>query len=347
MIRISGPITVGAVKLKDGTEVLLFGDEHQSKEGLCKECKQKKGCYYITDFLDKLNKKPSELFLESFWMTPEEASKRSSKYQDDVIGNVNNHFFKKMYKHSNKTNKQTKGPIRVHYTDIRTEPNLRDLFKIIMGIYLKHLDGDSAINYDLSLLSKHFKTTQRFKKLLDAMVLSDDYQKSIHTLLKKDSIYATSFVSYKYSNKSVHKIRKQVLKIQDHTTRKCLLKFHKDQCNRIIKRHQEYNEVIERLRRNSQLTEEDESVIFDTLIATFTHIADMYTLARMLSYIEKSEAKVFVSYAGAMHTLHYMMFFMAYLDGSTMIHYQKKNATSRTKRCVSLPKDYVNSIASI
>jgi hypothetical protein len=345
MIRISGPIAVGAVKLKDGTDILLFGDEHQSRNGTCKECKERTGCHYITKFLDKMTVRPTELFVESFWVPNDEISSKQIK-SVDVIGDIINHFHKRIYMHGSKNQKQTKGPIRVHYADIRSEPNLRDLFIIIMGIYQKHVNGVSDINYDLSLLTKHFRNVKHFKKLLDAMVLSNDYKKSIHALLS-DSQYATRFISYKYSNKTVHKLRKQVLKIQDRKMRKSLLKFHQDQCSRIIKTNQEYNDVMKRARHNAKLTQEDESVILGTLMAWLTHITDMYTLARMLYYIDKRDANVFVSYAGATHTLHYLMFFMAYIQGSTMVHYQPESESKRTKRCVHLPKHYVSNLVSI
>ena len=67
----------------------------------------------------------------------------------------------------------------------------------------------------------------------------------------------------------------------------------------------------------------------------------MYTLARMMYYIEKGDSSLFVSYAGSLHTIHYLMFFMAYLEGSEMIHYQPESVT-KSKRCVSLPQAYVN-----
>lgn len=349
MIHISGPKTVGAIKLNNGKHVILFGDEHESRLGLCKPCQKAKGCYYITEFLDRLTKKPTELFLESFWITPEEASNtRLPKYQDDVLGDVNKHFHKKMYQHSKKTGKQTQGPIRVHYADIRTEPSLEELYRIAIGLIMKITNSKLRVQYDFSLLFKHFRTTKHFKKLLDSLVTSNDFKKSINKLLKNDKSLVSRFISSKYSDKPIHKIRKQLKKIKDKQMQSSLLRYYKYRCGDIVKNTKEYDSVIKRAtdKDAQQLTEDEEIVIANTLMAWFTHIADMYTLARMLYYMEKGDASVFVSYAGALHTLHYMMFFMAFIKGSTMIHYHPESKTNKNKRCVSLPKEFVASILS-
>lgn len=337
MIRISGPTTVGAIKLKNGIDVILFGDEHNSKAGLCKSCKTKKNCYYITEFLDKVTKKYSDIFIESFSLTPSQRVGSIPKYQDDVLGDVITHYHAKMYNHS----RVTSNMVRVHYTDIRNEPDLRDLFKIVMGLFLqdtkdtKDTKDTRTVDYDISVLPTYFKMTTCFKRLIDAMVKSNNYQESIKTLLQN--------VDKNY-NTPVHKIRKQLLKIKDRKVRASLLKFHKDRCQKIVQSTSAYNKIFKRNSTGTSLTYQEESVVFDTLMAWFTHIMDMYTLARMMYYIEKGDSSLFVSYAGSLHTLNYLMFFMVYLEGSEMIHYQPESNVTKSKRCVTLPKTFVNTL---
>lgn len=118
MLRISGPVSVSIFHLQDDKKIILFGDAHESKTGLCKQVKKSNknnvDNIFITDFIDSFQSSPTDVFLESDWVPNFDKEKVAVQQDVDILRVVLNHYNENMYKTQN-----NKKGLRVHYTDIR------------------------------------------------------------------------------------------------------------------------------------------------------------------------------------------------------------------------------------
>jgi hypothetical protein len=339
MLRISGPISLGAVQVSTEAKLLLFGDEHASRKGLCDKCKRLKNCHYITDFLDSILE-PTELFVESLWLPPSNTKMPPKSY--DVMGDVVSKYHTKMYHNKSKAKEDNEGLLRVHYGDLRSEPNLYELLKVVLHYSQKQDFGKSNIPYDQALLSKYFPSVKSFKQFVDILVSSDNLQTSMVRFFNGNKNIATEFITNKYKTAKVHKVKKQISKITNKAWKKALLKYYSNRCQELAQAYKQYKTSLA-LVVAGKSTNEDEDIIFMTVLDWLSLITDIYTLARMLSYMAKDEAKVFVTYTGSYHTTIYINFFVNYLPKSKLIHYQPPTMKNKqVNRCVSLPSSFVS-----
>lgn len=340
MIRISGPVSLGAITLSNGVKLLLLGDEHASRKGICQKCKRQKNCYYVTDFLDKVQE-PTELFLESMWQASTDIQEPLEPV--DVLSDVVSKYYRQIFYHKGRLERKT-GVVRAHYGDLRSEANLFELLKVVLHYWEKQDYGVSNVPLDLSLLIKYFPTVKHFKQFVDALVLSDNVSKSMTKIFKGNKEVAQKFISEKYSapKAKAHKVYKQVSKIKNKVWKKALLKYYDNKCKELVKIYKPYKQALERLQKN-QISQEDEDTVFMTILLWLALVTDMYTLARMLYYIEKGDTKLFMTYTGSYHTHEYMNFFLNYLPASQLNYYQdKKTRGTQTVRCVSVPASFVH-----
>lgn len=332
MLRVSGPVSLAVLTFKN-INILFFGDEHDSKKGLCKSCKQDKNCVYIPEFLQFL-KNPVDIFIESFWKAD-----KTKMTSSDVIGNVVNYFNENMYLHKQQSQGQ-----RVHYIDIRDEDTLECFLLIMMSLLLKvtsHRDQDK-IQAPFEIL-QYFKTTQRFNEFANILLVSNDFNKSISQKFPKTIshhfIKNTNLTNIPGTTKrTIHRIRKQILKLTP-SDKKSLLEYHRHRCIEIIHETKEYDDI----NKMKELSNAEHVIMLDTVMSWMTHIMDMYALARMLHYMNNNKSHTIAVYAGDYHTYNYMKFFSKYLKAK-IVHYQNTENTSKEKRCVTLPLEFVKKI---
>lgn len=364
MIQISGPENVDIIKVGD-IHVFLFGDVHDGKKGLCKPCKTNKNCFYVTDFIDNLTLQPIELFLESPWL-PLDYHKKHIDYTDKtkcVLSNVNHKYFSEMYLHSKpnskfdtvfkyfKKPKKSATIKRVHYTDIRS----RDEFLMLYLISDMLLSPDAKENNEYFMIFIHiiitfFPSCKHFKRFVDIIFLSDNYIEDAKVFFDNNEVIYNLF---SISGK-VHKVRKQFLKIKNPQWKTSLLKYYNYRCKFYIDnkktssmfRHtcKQYDNLRSANGSNIPFNERMH-IIFTMLLHWKALIMDMYHLARMLYYIEKGDATVFVSYTGLAHTQFYKTFFTKYLKGKLIA--SSVTETTDRKKCVLIPENIISKFMPI
>ncbi len=347
MYRISGPIAAYALKMGD-KNIILFGDWHESNDKQCTPCK--KDCIYIVDLLKQI-KPNTDLFIESYI----HSQLNRDVEPHDVISNVLKTFHHKMHNH----NGTKQNNIRVHYSDIRTLDNYKAFYKTIMYLIAK-------INYEYTEKEvghmNHFPliswcdTQQKLKAFIDIMLTSDDYIQSVSSLIPHDVV---RYFTYKYDlmihqRKYISRLHKQLLVLtpeqQSH-----ILKFHEDTCQRLIKKHNKYNDAMHHYNMYKFNTRQNEYYIANALFAWSSHIKDLYTIARMLQYIDKTNN--IISYDGAAHSRIYANFFKKYMKAKVLHkenHYKRtlfsdtyKLTNGNETRCVQLPKSTVKDVFNV
>jgi hypothetical protein len=179
MIRISGPELVAVfIDKETDKQIIFFGDEHHSKKGLCYSCKKDKDCFDLVDFINNISI-PCDVFIESTWVQHQEKQKylahKVSK-NNDILDILSGNFRKELYAHQ---------PIihgkRFHYTDIRKEPNVFELYNVS---YVIHHKLHNELIYILNTIYD-FKTPKHFVDYADACILSDNFPKSIINIFGK------------------------------------------------------------------------------------------------------------------------------------------------------------------
>lgn len=345
MLRVSGPVSVSIYELPDSKKLMLFGDIHESKKGMCKipkpDGKSKREVVFITDFIDSLSS-PKEVFLESNWVHPNEKHEKSLQEESDVIARVLNHYHDAMYSIAGRR----KG-IRVHYTDVRALSNISYILVLVLSIMYPFVDNFrfKLDKQPIEYIMDFFPTLQTFKKFMDIMIDSDDYKQDINILLKGNIAFTQSNVFASAPGQSVrkiHRIRKQMLKlsIQD---RKVLMAYHRKKTQELHKEHgHTYNAVMKTLKQKRNVSDYEYKETFTVAFSIFDHIIhmmDIYALARMIYYIRNTKSKNIVFYAGATHTKNYARFFNDFWPKeAVLLYHQDINEKSPYYRCVSIPK---------
>jgi hypothetical protein len=226
------------------------------------------------------------------------------------------------------------------------------MFAVMNGNKTFTSDAHASKHQLLSVL-KAFKTTSRLKRFVDVVVREDDYVDAIRRMFH-DSDLGDSFIhedslSYNPLNSEhklprVHRIRKQVLKLNSKDV-KSIMRFHKHRCGEIQKETMDYDKCIRNILKigHVDVHKEDALEIFYALLLWTSHLKDIYTLSRMLFYIRNKGAKTVVAYDGASHTMTYKRFFIEFVDNVMLIHEDNHidDDNKRTRRCVSLPKTFV------
>lgn len=347
MFKVSGPITVYALKIKD-KNIVLFGDNHENKKNLCEVCDS--NCLYVTDLLLKLKPK-SDLFIESFIYSEYWYSQRKAK-PNNVLEDVIKVFHKQMHTHKGKP----QNGVKVHYSDIRSLLNFSpfdDLTKYILLRFVYGEKDEDVIHLDTFNIIKWCETLSHLKAFIDIMLKSDNYMKDISTLIpiRFRSYFTNKLDLMIHQRKYVTRLRKQMLKLPD-SQQKLLLEFHEDRCKQLMKENNAYNVFMSMSRK---ITYNDIVGFGYALLDWGSHVKDLYTLARMLFYVNKTDN--IVSYDGAFHTKTYADFFKKYMNAS--LTYKDNHITQKTRagylkskthveyRCVKLPQDIVHSVFDI
>jgi hypothetical protein len=350
MFRVSGPVACYVLK-NNNKNIILFGDRHNEREQLCSNCDNK--CLYITDLLSKL-KAQSDLFIESFIYSQYWYSKRKAQ-PTDVLGDVKKLFHSHMHTHSGKP----KNGIRVHYSDIRSLLNFSPFDNYMTYCLLKFLHGhkEEDIKHLNTLpIIAWCKTIHELNKFIDVMLMSDDYISDVSEIIPRE--YRKHF-TYKHdlmisNRKYVTRLRHQVLKLNP-KYQQLLLAFHKDKCKQLKKQHGSYNIAMSNYISKGKLTLENITDITVTLLNWGSHVKDLYTLARMLYYIDRTDN--ILSYDGAFHSKTYAEFFEKYMKAkiiyeenhvknkSFLDFFKKQN--KKELRCVQLPTKIVNDVFDV
>lgn len=349
MFNINGPEYVSIFKFQN-KRILLFGDEHFSTSGLCQDCYLKNDCLYITDFIDKMKKTNNvDLFLEAPYTTQDikhlREANMKNKNVDDILSSVVSRFHNLLYK---KHKKQQ--PIRVHYSDFRFHSSLvllRQVSQILQKNY------EDKIIYPIVVLT-HFQTPKTFKAFADACIIKDNFVDAIQELFKENAhlyIDKDHLTSFKDTNNSMHRIRKQIRKLSP-KMQKALIKFHNKQC-RIIMTDQ-YNSHYKNQRRNflkAQSFDIDNiQPLFMTINNWLFHLMDMYLLARMIFYMEQNETNIVV-FTGTNHTINYETFLESCKkfkkEWTCNKAWNLSQDDKKLKRCIQVPKGIVASLINV
>lgn len=342
MLKVSGPVSVSIFQLSKGKKIFCFGDIHETKSGLCKPLKKGKP-FYITDFIDTLPL-PTDVFIESSWILDEDKDKVELKNETNVLSSVQNHYKDMMY-----YKQRRKDGFRVHFTDIRDVGGLLHLYLIFDAV------ASSWIDEYITYIGKHpiedillyFPAFENVKKYFDIIINSDDNEHDMRILMNGDNIYIGSDVLVSAPGKKdrkIHRIRKQLLKLSIQN-RKKLLAYHKIISNEFEAKYKStYDTIISKLRDLKDFSKCKEKDLLNVMFVVFVfsaHMMDMYTLARMINFLQKPKSKNFVFYAGAAHTKNYKRFFENFwLSNAILVFNQdvKEYKNGNIKRCVAIPK---------
>ncbi len=350
MFKVSGPVAAYALKIKD-KNIILFGDEHEAKDNLCKTCDS--NCLYITDLLLKMKPK-TDLFIESYIHSQYWYSQRKAK-PIDVLGDVIKVFHSKMHSHKGKPI----NGVKVHYSDVRSLLSFGPFDNITEYIMLRFIDGEKHRNIkhlDTFNMITWCNTSHSLKGFIDIMLKSDDYIKDASTTIpinfRKHFIYKHDLMTRQ--RKYVTRLRKQVLQLTP-SYQSLLLKFHEDRCKQLIRQHKSYDIFMNNYHSKKGFTYSEVVSFGFALLKWGSHVKDLYTLARMLFYVDK--VNNIVSYDGASHTKVYAEFFKKYMKASltykeSHIHQQTlfgwlHSSKQVEHRCVSLPQKIINNVFNV
>jgi polyhydroxyalkanoate synthesis regulator phasin len=358
MFRVSGPNYVSIYNV-NGCIVSLFGDIHFNKNGSCKECETSKDCMNIIQLYDNL-KQPVDIFLEAPHL-----EKNSPKYKNLLkyyyskfknnngwLTETNNHFKSLMYEKTHKFNNK----VHIHYGDLRHHTSLEYLYMIkhvLSSNNLSELDN-SEIEVAQALL-EDLQTKHHFKKLVDAMVKSNDFTKDIETTFGETAwIYADEqhLTTFNGVNAKIHRLRKQILKLSP-KLQKAVLNYHKEKCNDILQDYNCFHYVLNRKRMIKMLDSKvinaktEAPLVINTCIDQWlSHVMEMYIIARMLYNIEKGESKNITVYTGANHIYAINYFLKNYIAAQHTWKYDSEKEKSKEVRCVLIPQDIIQQLTS-
>jgi hypothetical protein len=359
MYKISGPIASYALKVGD-KNIVLFGDMHEGKSKQCMPCK--KNCVYIVDLLNKMKPK-TDIFIESYIYSQVVEGVQSK----DVITDVILSNFRQMHNHKGKS----KNNIKVHYSDIRSlicfQPFWLSRNYLTLDLYKGADDKQVAtMNFFLQHIS-WCNTTQKIKQYIDIMLLSNDFIADVRAIIPKESqslfvnkndlmllrVASRSFAKRKY----VTRLTKQFNDLQP-KYKDILLTFHEDMCVKLHQKTKSYDKAMSNYKlKNGTITRQDKYQMFYGLLEWGSHLKDLYTLARMLYYFDKT--KNIISYDGAAHSKTYAYFFSTYMNAHVQhkeSHFKEISIASLNLliptqlvglRCVKLPKNTVEEVFDI
>jgi hypothetical protein len=349
MYRISGPIAIYALKIAN-KNIMLFGDMHESKDKQCASCNI--DCMYVVDLLKKMKPK-TDLFIESSIYSQPEYYRRLQPH--DVIRDVVKTFHKDMHNHKGKS----QGGVRVHYSDIRAlmcfSPFDDLLYYMVRKYNYQDNEKDIAQFNTLNDIS-WCRTLDILKQFIDIMLTSDNYIEDVKHLIPHNVRH-----NFIYKNDLIVSKRKYVtrLKIQFQNLTKeqqiLVLKFHEDKCKELKKKHSQYNVAMKHYNEKKQLSAVGSVALFNALLLWGSHLKDLYTIARMLYYFDRTDN--IISYDGASHSKVYASFFKEYINAKVIHkenHYRKTMFSMKPKmtngnefRCVKLSKNVIQDVFNV
>lgn len=349
MFRIAGPHYISIYE-NNGCIISLFGDIHFSKSGSCNDCIDKEECMDIIQFFNNM-KTPIDIFLESHYYdkkNPEYKNNLKEYYKqvrqgEGFLRETVNYYKLRMYRKKHKPNSK----VHVHYGDIRSHSSLYYFYwikKFLAGHTLQDLDEDDIeLGYALiqSIKTKHY-----FKKIVDAMVKSNDFKKDIEKVFGEIAWIYTDDDNLTMLNghsHKIHRIRKQILKLTP-KSQKAILQYHNDATSDVLSDYYcyHYAECRKKILKKNNLGNEfnESALIISTCIDKWlSHLMEIYTLSRMLYSIEKKNKKNITLYAGANHVYVLNYFFANYMKDSInhLWEYNSEKEETKEKRCVLIP----------
>jgi hypothetical protein len=362
MYKISGPVASYALKIGD-KNIVLFGDWHESKDEQCSPCNT--NCIYIVDLLKKMKPK-SDLFIESKIHSSQWHLKRVEP--KDVLTDIINTNFQKMFAHKGKA---IEG-VKIHYSDIRTLFAFAPFQHMYWYLVYKygHKENEKTIAHLNSLaVISWCDTLDKLKQFIDLMLLSDDYIFDVSNLIPKKVLkhFTHKYDMMIYQRKYITRLRKQCLSLtKEH--QQLLVRFHEDTCKALKQKHKQYDIAMKELIHHytelpqSREAPQKEPKLADVNTVAFalliwgSHVKDLYTLARMLHYLDKSNN--IISYDGAAHSKTYALFFKKYMKGKllhkehnykhiNMFNLKISLFKGKEFRCVHLPKKVVKEVFDV
>lgn len=262
-----------------------------------------------------------------------------------------------MFMHKGQSNRG----VKVHYSDIRSllcfEP-----FSDMLGFLIRkhnYNEDEKSIAFLNTIDSISWcDTLDKLKHYIDILLLSDDFISDVRKLIPNQ--YAKHF-THKYDlivfqRKYITRIRKQFRTLSK-THQELLLKFHEDTCRTLKSKHRKYNVAMQRYitnhKKETKQKLDDVVTLANALLIWGSHVKDLYTIARMLSYLDSSNN--LISYDGAAHSKTYSHFFVKYMKAK-LLHkvrnYKTMNlfnhtitwAKNKDFRCVTLPITIVKEV---
>jgi hypothetical protein len=319
---------------------------------------------YVVDLLKRMKSK-SDLFIESFVHSNPLYYR---KEQHDVLNDVIKTNFKQMFAHKGKS---TKG-VKVHYSDIRSLVSFAPFINVLDYLLFEY--NNASINERITVFPNLLTeiswcdTLDKLKQFIDLMLLSDDYIFDVSKLIPKEFV---KHFTYKYDlmtnkRKYITRLRKQFLSLtKEH--QQLLVRFHEDTCNKLKQKHRQYDIAMKEMvihyaelpQSRKALQKEPKVAHLNTLAHALlkwgSHVKDIYTIARMLFYLDKSNN--IISYDGAAHSKTYATFFKTYMKAKVVHkenHYRKTIFSSTPKftngnqfRCVKLPKSIIQEVFDV
>lgn len=360
MYKISGPVASYALQIGD-KNIILFGDMHESKDKQCFSCN--KNCIYIVDLLKKMKPK-TDLFIESFIHSSLWYYKRIEC--KDVITDVIKQNFQKMFAHKGKAI----NGVKVHYSDIRSLVSFAPfihMLRYLLFEYNNDMNERTIIFLHLFTEIAWCYTLDKLKQFIDLMLLSDDYIFDVSSLVPKEVLkhFTHKYDLMMHQRKYITRLRKQFISLtKEH--QQLLVRFHEDRCKILKNHHKQYDVAIKELlhhyaelpsRKAMQREPKVEhlDILANALLKWGSHVKDLYTIARMLFYLDKSSN--IISYDGAAHSRTYAMFFKTYMKAKVVYkenHFQQKTLLQKLKftsvpllRCVQLPTKVIHEVFDI
>lgn len=316
--------------------IILLGEDHGD---YVPKCRQRKNCLTVLDLIKMV--KQADVFLESAWVSKDlKLAYKQGKIEnyDSQLGVIKKTFHKELYGHN-----QQQTSTRFHFTDIRREPNLIQLLSIV---YSKQNNIEDDLVMVLNTVF-HFSTPTKFVDYINACVISNNYSKSIKGIFGKYAkfyIVKESLTSIPPKKRRVvHRIKKQIEKLpKDIQT--VLLKYHDDKLNTMRSKpfFKEYEKNREQAFDDENIKSHHLGSVLHMFRYTLLHLMDIYHLARMLHYMDKSIN--IISYTGSDHTHNYMEFFEKYM-GLKLAYIDDKSNQEKGNGYplgVKIPKFYIN-----
>ena len=303
-MKISGPVSVHVFKHGD-KYIVLWGDIHGDKRKMCQCSNNNKSCILITTFIKQLQDK-YDLFIESPWYSTNEKYRLIGKkfVETNVISMMTNTFYDEMYFHG-KHSKQS----RIHFTDIRREAKIRPLTNVIEKLIAILFNNQNVKDTSFITTLKKYNTTKNIIDFVDELM-----------------------------NDKEHKVRKQLDKLTI-IDQKVVMKFHKVMCAELLRTTKSYDKSHYNLFHVQKVDyREDLLNVLDNLLLWLSYLKDLYTICRMLYYLQKT--KLVMTYDGNYHTETYLLFFRSYLPQTHLLWSFNEN-----KRCVTLPLNIAHQIS--
>jgi serine/threonine-protein kinase RIO1 len=153
-------------------------------------------------------------------------------------------------------------------------------------------------------------------------------------------------------NTKVHRIRKQILKLSP-KLQKAIIRYHEENATDILEDYHCYQyatcrrKFLKHLEIKGELPRDVTQLVINTCIDKwFSHLMEIYIIARMLYCIEQGTSKNVSIFTGAYHTYAVDYFFKNYLKDSAkhLWKYDSEQEKSTNVRCVYIPTEIIQSM---